>query len=70
MAIQPLTATAEAHSNIGKKHDDLVALLQSTLAIGDYEDLFFKVLLELKFSPDDLDMVANCYDTLIEEIYG
>ena len=59
-----------AHDNIGKKHDELVALLQSTLAIGDYEDLFFKVLLELKFDRDHLDMVANCYDAIIEEIYG
>jgi hypothetical protein len=40
------------------------------LAIGDYEDLFFKVLLELKFDRDHLDMVANCYDAIIEEIYG
>jgi hypothetical protein len=70
MAIQPADRNAEAHDNIGKKHDELVALLQSTLAIGDYEELFFKVLLELKFSPDDLNMVANCYDTIIEEIYG
>ena len=70
MAIQPADRNAEAHSNIGKKHDELVALLQSTLAIGDYEDLFFKVLLELKFDHDHLDMVANCYDTIIEEIYG
>lgn len=59
-----------APNNIGKKHDDLVALLQSTLAIGDYEDLFFKVLLELKFDRDHLDMVANCYDAVIEDIYG
>lgn len=70
MAKQPLTATAEAQNNIGKKHDDLVALIQNTLAIGDYEDLFFKVLLELKFSSDDLDIVANCYDSVIEDIYG
>ena len=55
--------------NIGKKHDDLVARIQSTFATGDYEDLFFMVLLEMKYSPDDLDMVAICYEQVMEDNY-
>jgi hypothetical protein len=76
MAITPLTATAEAHDNIGKKHDELVVLLQSTLAIGDYEELFFKFLEAMRSQThwaiyeSYLLMAHNTYDSLIEEIYG
>lgn len=76
MATQPLTATAEAHDNIGKKHDELVVLLQSTLAIGDYEELFFKFLEAMKdqthwvIYENYLLILANTYDSLIEDIYG
>jgi hypothetical protein len=51
---------AEAPRNIGQKHDELVARIQSTFATGDYEDLF---------SPDDLDMVAICYEQVMEDNY-
>ena len=57
------------YRNIGQQHDNLVARIQSTFATGDYEDLFFMVLLEMKFSPDDLDMVAVCYEQVMEDNY-
>ena len=68
---KPTDCSAEvAPHNISKKYDDIVEQLQNTLVIGDYEELFFKVLLELKFSPNDLEMVEKCYESLIEDIYG
>ena len=57
------------YRNIGQQHDNLVARIQSTFATGDYEDLFFMILLEMKFSPDDLEMVAVCYEQVMEENY-
>ena len=77
MATQPLTATAEAQeSNINKKHDEFVVLLQNTLAIGDYEDLFFNFLKAMKshthwsLYENYLLILQNTYDLLIEDTYS
>ena len=66
----------EMHELVKKLYTDIVVQLQSTLAIGDYEELFFKFLEALKdqthwhFFELHLLMLQNTYDSLIEEIYG
>ena len=79
---QALTATAEAQDRaeyqkayVNKKHDEFVVLLQNTLAIGDYEDLFFNFLKAMKshthwaLYENYLLILQNTYDLLIEDIY-
>ena len=64
------------HEQVDKRYTDILVQLQSTLAIGDYEELFFKFLEAMKdqthwalFEPMLL-MLQNTYDSLIENIYG
>jgi hypothetical protein len=66
----------EMHERVNKKYTELLVQLQSTLAIGDYEELFFKFLEALKdqthwhFFEMHLLMLQNTYDSVIENIYG
>ena len=60
---------------VNKMHTEIVTQLQGTLAIGDYEELFFKFLEAMKeqthgvlFEPILL-ILQNTYDQLIEDIY-
>ena len=64
------------HNQIDKQYTDIVVQLQSTLAIGDYEELFFKFFAAMKdqthwalFEPILL-ILQNTYDSVIEDIYG
>ena len=52
------------------KYNALKKTIEETFAIGDYEELFFKVLLEMRFSIEDIQLVETCYNQVIEDIYG
>ena len=52
------------------KYNILKKTIEETFAIGDYEELFFKILLEMRFSIEDIQLVETCYNQVIEDIYG
>lgn len=52
------------------KYNALKKSIEETFAIGDYEELFFKILLEMRFSIEDIQLVETCYNQVIEDIYG
>jgi hypothetical protein len=68
--------TTDMREAVDKRYTELLTTLQSTLAIGDYEDLFFKFLEALKnqthwhFFEMHLLALQNTYDAVIEDIYG
>lgn len=53
-----------------EKYNALKKSIEETFAIGDYEEIFFKILLEMRFSIEDIQLVETCYNQVIEEIYG
>lgn len=61
---------------VDKRYTEVIVQLQSTLAIGDYEELLFKFLAAMKdqthwamFEPILL-LLQNTHDSIIEDIYG
>jgi hypothetical protein len=68
--------TTDMKEQVDKRYTELLTTLQRTLAIGDYEELFFKFLEAMKNQThwvlfETYILIANnTYDSLIEEIYG
>ena len=64
------------HEQVKKRYTEIVVQLQSTLAIGDYEELFFKFIEAMKnhthwvLFENHLLILQNTYDSVIENIYG
>ena len=67
--------TTDIHEVVRKKYIAIVEQLQGTLAIGDYEELFFNFLKGMNeqthslFFDGMLLILQNTYDQLIEDIY-
>ena len=68
--------TTDMKEQVDKRYTELLTTLQSTLAIGDYEELFFKFFEAMKnqthwaLFEGYVLLANNTYDSLIEEIYG
>jgi hypothetical protein len=66
----------EMREQVNKRYAETLVQLQSTLAIGDYEELFFKFLEAMKNNThwalfvNHLLILQNTYDSVIEDIYG
>ena len=71
-----LELTTDIHEVVKSKYIATVEQLQSTLAIGDYEELLFKFLKAMQEQTHSvlfdgiLLILQNTYDSVIEDIYG